>query len=179
MITPLQVKKALSMRASGMTFAAIADVIGEELDPLVAAIEEHTGRKIPRALAHAGDPQQVITTPKAGEVIIAGYAVEFDAAPPPAGMRNLDPALVTLIDGLKPGAKVRAIRFQDMIKVRKAMALRGHGVEWRLTDKENKIGNLWVTAELTALQVRMKEVHRKVAADGVKPGRQTKKSPTK
>lgn len=43
MITPLQIKKALDMRSgSGMSWEAIADVIGEELEDLIRAIVQTT-----------------------------------------------------------------------------------------------------------------------------------------
>ncbi len=187
MIIQSQIKKALDMRnGSGMSWVAIADVIDEDLEELVRAVEKAWGKPIPReswgvprgaghgkavgAAAPRLNPVAMVSDPRSEKV--EGFEVVFDAGPPPPKLG--DGRLAVLAQRLRPGAMVKGMSHSEFLSLRRFLSRLGMGSEFRWTDKAKGIVTAYVLAEPSARQKSMSALMKAKAAGGGAVGRPAK-----
>ena len=177
MITTLQLRKAADMRSgSRMSWEAIAEVLDVPLEELMAAVEKHVGKAVPRETW--GQPPResqreasaVVSGPPVK--LIEGFAVEFDAGPPPPKLG--DGKMQVLAQKLKPGAKVMGMKHEEFLALRRGLTKLGMGSVFRWEDKEKGIVTGYVLAEPTPQQRKMSERMKKRARSGAPMGRRPK-----
>lgn len=172
----LQLRKAADMRSgSKMSWEAIAEVIDVPLEELMAAVEKHLGKAVPRETwgqppresQQRGAASAFVQGPPVN--VIEGFVVELDAGPPPPKLG--DGKMQVLAQKLKPGAKVMGMKHGEFLALRRGLTKLGMGSVFRWEDKEKGIVTGYVLAEPTPQQRKMSELMKERARVGASVGR--------
>jgi hypothetical protein len=182
MITTKQLQKAADMRTgSKMSWVAIADVLGVETVELVQAVENNTGKVIPRETwaqplgvvrQAAAQAPFAPAVPQVAE-FIEGFPVVFDAGPPPPKLG--DGRMAVLAQKLRPGAMVSPMKHAEFLSLRRCLTKMGMGSEFRWIDQKAGTVKAYVLAELSPRQKSMAVLMQAKAAAGKAMGRPKKR----